>query len=86
VQHATFSLNGQEFMCIDSNAKHGFTFTPSISLYVKCKTEEEIEALFNKLSGGGQIFMPLSSYPFSKKFGWLSDKFGVSWQLNLTDQ
>jgi predicted 3-demethylubiquinone-9 3-methyltransferase (glyoxalase superfamily) len=50
------------------------------------KAEEAIEALFNKLSGGGQIFMPLSSYPFSKKFGWLSDKFGVSWQLNLTDQ
>ena len=85
VQHATFTLNGQEFMCIDSSAQHAFTFTPSISLYVHCDTEEEIDAVFAKLSQDGQIFMPLARYPFSKKFGWLSDRFGVSWQLNLED-
>lgn len=84
IQHATFSLNGQEFMCIDSSsADHGFTFTPAMSLYVKCNTEEEIEDLFLKLSQDGQILMPLGSYPFSEKFGWLADKYGVSWQLSL---
>jgi predicted 3-demethylubiquinone-9 3-methyltransferase (glyoxalase superfamily) len=83
VQHATFTLNGQEFMCIDSNVEHAFTFTPSISLYVRCQTEDEIERVFAILSQDGQVFMPLDRYPFSEKFGWLSDRFGVSWQLSL---
>jgi predicted 3-demethylubiquinone-9 3-methyltransferase (glyoxalase superfamily) len=83
VQHAIFSLNGQEFMCIDSFVNHGFTFTPSISLYVNCEKEEEIDKVFEQLSSGGQVLMPLGPYPFSPKFGWVSDKFGVTWQLNL---
>jgi predicted 3-demethylubiquinone-9 3-methyltransferase (glyoxalase superfamily) len=83
VRQATFTLNGQEFMCIDSEAVHAFTFTPSISLYVRCETEEEIDRVFAILSEGGQILMPLDRYPFSPKFGWLSDRFGVSWQLSL---
>ncbi|EJV72131.1 hypothetical protein BWGOE4_24410 [Bacillus mycoides] len=83
VIYATFTLNGQEFMCIDSYVKHDFTFTPSMSLYVTCDTEEEIETVFNKLAQDGKVLMPLGSYPFSKKFGWLNDKYGVSWQLTL---
>jgi len=83
VLHATFSLYGQVFMCIDSSMKHDFTFTPAISLYVTCATEEEIGRLFEKLSQGGQVFMSLAAYPFSNKFDWLADKYGVSWQLNL---
>jgi len=83
VQHATFTLNDQEFMCIDSNAVHAFTFTPSISLYVRCEMEEEIDRVFAALSAGGQILMPLERYPFSQKFGWVADRFGVSWQLSL---
>lgn len=83
VAHAAFSLYGQVFMCIDSNVKHDFTFTPSISLYVTCTTEDEINQLFEKLSQGGNVLMPLAAYPFSKKFGWVADKYGVSWQLNL---
>lgn len=83
VQHATFTLNGQEFMCIDSNIQHGFTFTPSMSLYVRCETEVEIDRVFATLSQDGQVLMPLDRYPFSPKFGWLSDRFGVSWQLSL---
>ena len=83
VQHATFTLNDQEFMCIDSNVEHAFTFTPSISLYVRCQTDDEIERVFAILSQDGQVFMPLDRYPFSEKFGWLSDRFGVSWQLSL---
>ncbi|MFB8330768.1 VOC family protein [Bacillus wiedmannii] len=85
VIHATFTLSGQEFMCIDSYVKHDFTFTPAMSLYVTCETEEEIETVFNKLAQDGAILMPLGAYPFSKKFGWLNDKYGVSWQLTLAE-
>jgi predicted 3-demethylubiquinone-9 3-methyltransferase (glyoxalase superfamily) len=84
VLQATFSLNGQVFMCIDSNVKHGFTFTPAISIYVACDTSDEIDRVFESLSQNGSVLMPLASYPFSEKFGWVADKYGVSWQLNLT--
>jgi predicted 3-demethylubiquinone-9 3-methyltransferase (glyoxalase superfamily) len=83
VMHAIFSLDGQQLMCIDSNVKHDFTFTPAISLFVNCETDEEIGELFAALSQGGQVLMPLDAYPFSKKFAWVADKYGVSWQLNL---
>jgi predicted 3-demethylubiquinone-9 3-methyltransferase (glyoxalase superfamily) len=83
VQHATFSLAGQQFMCIDSPASHGFSFTPSMSLYVECVSVDEIERLYEALGQGGQVLMPLDSYGFSPKFGWVNDRFGVSWQLTV---
>lgn len=83
VMHAIFTLKGQEFMCIDSNVKHAFSFTPSFSIFITCDTEEELDTLFEKLSVDGQVLMPLGDYGFSKKFGWLNDRFGVSWQVNL---
>lgn len=83
VMHAVFSLKGQEFMCIDSNVKHEFSFTPSFSIYVSCDTEEEIDSLYKKLIDGGKALMPIGDYGFSQKFGWLVDRFGVSWQLDL---
>ena len=83
VMQATFTLKGQEFMCIDSNVKHQFSFTPSFSIFVTCSTEEELDTLYQELSNGGEALMPLGDYGFSKKFGWLNDHFGVSWQLNL---
>jgi len=83
VMHAVFALNGQSFMCIDSNVNHEFTFTPAMSIFVNCETEAEIDSLFEKLSHGGQVLMPLERYPFSEKYVWFSDKFGVSWQLSL---
>ncbi|CAH8712708.1 VOC family protein [Paenibacillus thiaminolyticus] len=85
VLHAVFSLNGQTFMCIDSSIMHEFTFTPSMSLFVDCESEQEIDELYAKLSDGGQVLMALGPSPFSKKFGWVNDKFGVSWQLNLAN-
>jgi predicted 3-demethylubiquinone-9 3-methyltransferase (glyoxalase superfamily) len=85
VQHAVFSLNGQQLMCIDSPPVHSFTFTPSMSLHVKCATEAEIDKLYAALSEGGKVLMPLDTYPFSKRYGWLNDRFGVSWQLTLAD-
>ena len=83
VLQATFSLHGQLFMCIDSYIEHAFTFTPAISLYVTCCTEDEIDRVFQKLSQDGKVLMPLTTYPFSEKFGWIEDRFGVSWQLTL---
>lgn len=83
VQHATFVLAGQEFMCIDSPASHGFSFTPSMSLYVHCDSADEIGRLYRELSEGGQVLMPLGAYDFSPQFGWVNDAFGVSWQLTL---
>jgi predicted 3-demethylubiquinone-9 3-methyltransferase (glyoxalase superfamily) len=84
VKLANFSLNAQEFMCIDSPVDHGFSFSPSMSLYVDCESEEEIDRVFAALSDGGSVLMPLDRYPFSEKFGWVADRFGVSWQLNLS--
>ncbi len=84
VVHATFSIKGQQFMCIDSNIKHEFTFTPAISLYVTCDTEDEINLAYEQLTNGGGVLMPLQAYPFSEKFCWVADKFGVTWQLTLT--
>lgn len=83
VQHATFSLAGEQFMCIDSPAKHEFTFTPAISLFVQCDTEAELDRIYAALADQGTELMPLGNYGFSTKFGWVNDRFGVSWQLNL---
>ncbi|MEC0253798.1 VOC family protein [Paenibacillus lautus] len=86
VMHAAFSLKGQTFMCIDSNVKHDFTFTPSFSIYLTCESEAEIEKVYGALMDGGGAMMPLDNYGFSQKFGWIADKFGVSWQLNLPNE
>lgn len=83
VMQATFSLKGQEFMCIDSSIKHEFDFTPSFSIFITCDTEAEIDHLYNQLLEGGMAMMPLDNYGFSKKFGWINDRFGVSWQFHL---
>ncbi len=83
VMHATFTLRGQPFMCIDSPPVHDWTFTPALSLAVACRTDEEIGRLFARLSQGGAVFMPLGTYPFAEQFAWVSDRYGVSWQLTL---
>ena len=82
IQHATFTLNGQTFMCIDSDIKHDFTFTPSISFFVQCESVAELDRLFEALSQGGTVMMAPDNYDFSTKFTWLADRWGVSWQLN----
>ena len=83
VKLARFTVGGQDLLCIDSPVKHAFTFTPSISLFVDCENEAELEAAFSRLSAGGGVLMPLNNYGFSTRFGWVNDRFGVSWQLNL---
>lgn len=83
VMMASFSLKGQEFMCIDSLPVHNFSFTPSFSIFVTCDSEEELNHLYDSLLADGEALMPLGDYGFSKKFGWVNDQFGISWQLNL---
>ena len=83
VKQAKFTLNGSHFRCFDSPIKHKFTFTPSISIFVECDDEAELQSAFERLSSGGELLMPLDNYGFSQKFGWVNDRFGVSWQLNL---
>ena len=83
VRLASFSIAGQRVMCIDSPASHAFTFTPSASLFVECEDEAELERVYAALAEGGQALMPLGAYGFSRRFGWVNDRFGVSWQLNL---
>ncbi|HZZ80830.1 MAG TPA: VOC family protein [Gemmataceae bacterium] len=83
IKRATFKLAGHDLVCMDSPIKHHFTFTPSVSLFVECESEAELDEAYAKLSAGGMVLMPLNNYGFSKKFGWINDRFGVSWQLNL---
>lgn len=83
VTRADFTLAGQPVICIDSPVKHAFTFTPAMSMFVDCADENEIDTLFVQLSSGGGVMMPPGNYGFSRKFAWLADRFGVSWQLNL---
>lgn len=77
----SFELAGQSFMSISAGPL--FKFTPAVSFHVKCRTKEEVDAIFEKLSANGKVLMPLGSYPFSERFGWLEDKYGLSWQVIL---
>ena len=83
IKRATFLLAGREHIAMDSGGNHAFTFTPAMSIFVDFDEESELEAAFAGLSQGATVLMPLQAYPFSPKFVWLEDRFGVSWQLNL---
>jgi len=76
----TIELAGQRFMLISAGPY--FRFTPAISFLVACDTKEEVDSLHARLSGGTDL-MPLGSYPFSERYAWTADKFGLSWQLML---
>lgn len=83
VYRATMLLSGRRFEFFDSPVRHAFTFTPAISFAVACDSAEEVDRLFAALSDGGQVLMGLDAYPFARRFGWVNDKFGVSWQLRF---
>ncbi len=76
-----FFLSGQEFGALNGGPM--FTFNPSVSFYTVCESEAEIDNAWEKLSEGGKTMMPLQKYPWSEKYGWVQDKYGVSWQLDL---
>jgi predicted 3-demethylubiquinone-9 3-methyltransferase (glyoxalase superfamily) len=83
VKQCEFVVAGLAVRCFDSPMHHAFTFTPALSLFVDCESEAELDAAFHRLSDGGSVLMPVGNYGFSTRFGWLKDRFGVSWQLNL---
>lgn len=78
-EQLSFTLAGLEFFAISAGPL--FTFNPSISLAVQCETVEEVEGLWEKLIDGGHAPMELGQYPFSERYGWLVDRYGLSWQL-----
>ncbi len=78
-----FELAGQEFAAISAGPY--FKFNPSISLMVACNSIDEVNTIWKALAEGGMEFMPLGEYPFSKWYGWIQDRFGLSWQLMLVD-
>jgi predicted 3-demethylubiquinone-9 3-methyltransferase (glyoxalase superfamily) len=80
----SFELSGQPFMAISAGPL--FKFSPSVSFHVKCRTKNEVDAIFEKLSVGGKVLMPLGSYPLSDRYGWLEDKYGLSWQVILAGE
>lgn len=75
----SFNLAGQPFMAISAGPL--FRFNPSISFHIKCQTSDEVDALWKSLSPGGKVLMELGSYPFSERYGWLQDRYGLSWQI-----
>ena len=78
-----FKLEGQTFVAF--NWGPVFKFTPAISFFVRCETIEEVDNLYNKLSVWWTVLMVLDKYPFSERYAWISDKYGISWQLFLGD-
>jgi predicted 3-demethylubiquinone-9 3-methyltransferase (glyoxalase superfamily) len=83
IKLARLNLYGQKYIIFDSPVKHDFGFTPAISIFVTLHDADEFDAVFQELGKDGKVFMPPDNYGFSTRFGWLQDKFGVSWQINL---
>jgi predicted 3-demethylubiquinone-9 3-methyltransferase (glyoxalase superfamily) len=79
VMTASFQLHGQEFIALNGGPM--FKINPSISFFANTKEENKVVEWYNKLSEGGTVLMPLDKYPFSNKYAWVQDKYGVSWQL-----
>jgi predicted 3-demethylubiquinone-9 3-methyltransferase (glyoxalase superfamily) len=77
----TMELLGQELMAISAGPY--FKFTPAVSFLVACLTGAEVDSRWEALSAGGQVHLELGEYPFSKRYGWLQDRYGLSWQLTL---
>lgn len=79
-----FELAGQPFAAISAGPM--FKFNPSVSFHVRCSSKDEVDTIWAKLSEGGQVLMPLDAYPFSERYGWTQDRFGLSWQVIYTGE
>jgi predicted 3-demethylubiquinone-9 3-methyltransferase (glyoxalase superfamily) len=85
----SFELSGQRFMAISAGPL--FKFNPSVSFMVNFDPAKDADArarldqLWERLSEGGSVLMPLDAYPFSQHYGWIQDRYGISWQLILTN-
>ncbi|WP_049723174.1 VOC family protein [Gilvimarinus polysaccharolyticus] len=83
LKKASFVVAGQHLLAIDSPIEHDFSFTPAISLFVECASTEHFQDALAQLSDGGKVLMPADNYGHSELFAWVSDRFGVSWQLSV---
>jgi predicted 3-demethylubiquinone-9 3-methyltransferase (glyoxalase superfamily) len=83
LQLARISFAEHRLIIFDSPPVHNFSFTPSMSLFVEFDDEDTLRQAFARLAEGGEIAMPLGDYGFSPLFGWVQDRFGLSWQLSL---
>lgn len=79
-----FEIDRKKVMGLNGGAQ--FKLNPSVSFFITCHTVNEIETKWNKLLDGGKVLMPLNVYPWSEKYGWLQDKYGVSWQMMLGNE
>lgn len=77
-------LAGREVQAMNAGPDH--RFTPSSSMFVGCETVGQVDRLWEGLSEGGVALMPLDAYPFSERFGWVQDRYGLSWQISLTGE
>lgn len=83
VAMARLSVAGLEVMAFDSPPVHAFDFTPSFSLFLTVDAAGDVDRLAAALGEGGTTLMPAGAYDFSRRFAWVQDRFGVSWQINL---
>lgn len=83
VVHARFRVAGQTLLAMDSAVPQSYSFTPSTSFFVTCESGAEVDRLYAGLSEGGSVMMELGSYPFARRYAWIQDRFGVSWQLTF---
>ena len=81
VMTVNFTLEQQAFTALNGGPE--FAFTPAISFFVTLETEAEVDALWEKLAQGGTVLMPFQACDWSEKYGWLNDRYGVSWQISL---
>ncbi len=84
IMQGVIRIHDQMIMMNDSNVPHEFSFTPSMSFFIECNSQPEIDRYYKKLKKKGAILMPMDDYGFSDSFAWVQDQFGVSWQLNLS--
>ena len=84
VNSITFELLGHSFMAISAGPH--FKINPSISFFVQIEHAEEVNRIWNELVEGGEVMMPLDKYPWSERYGWLQDRFGLTWQISLGDK
>jgi predicted 3-demethylubiquinone-9 3-methyltransferase (glyoxalase superfamily) len=76
-------FDGQRIMFLNGGPM--FQINPSVSFFIICETETELDSTWEKLTERGTVMMPVSSYPWSKKYGWVQDRFGVNWQLSFSE-
>lgn len=84
VMTVSFQIEGMDFVAM--NGGPAFKISPAISFMVNCRTREKIDDLWSKLADGGNILMEIGQYPYAERYGWVQDKFGVSWQLIMSSE